>query len=87
MYNLVERVMKKLTKEEVNNFALSKNVELSSEELDFVYDFVKKNWEACFKNPTLLNLDRYKDRFREDNFNKIKKLLDEYMGKYGNLLK
>lgn len=87
MYNLVERVMNKLTKEDVNNFALSKNVTLSEEELDFTYQFVKKNWEACFKNPNLLNLDRYKDKFSEDNFIKIKKLLEEYMGKYGNLLK
>ena len=87
MYNLVARVMDKLTKEEVNNFALSKNIYLNSNELDFTYEFIKKNWEACFKNPNFLNLDRYKDHFEADNFLKIKKLLEEYMGKYGNLLK
>lgn len=87
MYNLVARVMDRLSIDEVNNFAISKNINLNDEELDFTYKFIKKNWEECFKNPTLLNLDRYKDHFSSDNFVKIKKLLEEYMGKYGNLLK
>ena len=63
-----------------------KNVSLSSEELDFVYDFVKKNWEQVIKNPSLLNLDRYKDHFNPDNFLKIKKLFNEYSAKYKNFL-
>ncbi len=87
MYNLVERVMARLTKEEVNNFAISKNVNLSPEELDFTYDFVKKNWEQVIKNPNLLNLDRYKDRFSSENFSKIKKLFEEYSARYQNFLK
>lgn len=74
--------MEKLTKEDVNNFAISKNTYLSSEELDFVYVFVKKNWEQVIKNPKLLNLDRYKDHFSPENFIKIKKLFTEYSSKY-----
>lgn len=87
MYNLILRFMNKLTKEDVNNFAISKNVNLSSEELDFVYDFVKKNWEQVIKNPGLLNIDRYKDRFSPENFVKIKKLILEYSSKYQEFLK
>ncbi len=78
--------MNNLTKEEVNNFALSKNVNLTSEELDFTYDFVKKNWEQVINNPKLLNLDRYKDKFSPDNFSKIKKLFNEYSARYKSLL-
>lgn len=87
MYNLVKRYMANLTKEEVNNFAVSKNVFLSSEELDFVYDFVKKNWEQVIKNPNLLNLERYKDKFTPENFSKIKKLFNEYSSRYQAFLK
>ena len=78
--------MDNLSIEDVSNFATSKNVSLSSEELDFVYDFVKKNWEQVIKNPSLLNLDRYKDHFNPDNFLKIKKLFNEYSAKYKNFL-
>lgn len=86
MYQLIKRYMEKLTKEDVNNFAISKNTYLSSEELDFVYAFVKKNWEQVIKNPKLLNLDRYKDHFSPENFIKIKKLFTEYSSKYQTFL-
>lgn len=42
MYNLISRYMARLTKEDINNFALKKNANLSPEELDFTYDFIKK---------------------------------------------
>ena len=86
MYNIIKKYMDNLKLEEVSNFAKSKNIFLSSEELDFVYDFVKKNWEQVLNNPNLLNLDRYKDHFSPDNFLKIKKLFNEYSAKYKSFL-
>ena len=74
--------MTKLTKEEVNNFALSKNIVLSETELEFTYNFIKKNWEQVLNNPKLLNLDRYQKEFSPDNFVKIKKLFNEYSSRY-----
>ena len=87
MYNVIAKVMEKITKEDVSNFAMSKKITLSTDELDFVYDFVKKNWEQVIKNPTLLNLDLYKNRFTSENFDKIKKLFQEYSAKYQGFLK
>ncbi|MCM1052726.1 MAG: hypothetical protein NC483_01940 [Ruminococcus sp.] len=86
MYNLIKRYMANLTKDDINNFATSKNVVLNTEELDFIFEFVKKNWEQVLNNPKLLNLDRYKNRFNEENFIKIKKLFNEYSAKYQNFL-
>ena len=86
MYNLVKRYMDNLTIDQVRNFAIKNNVELSEEELTFTYDFVKKNWELIFRNPNLLNLERYKDRFSEVNYQKIQKLIQFYYQKYGYLL-
>lgn len=79
--------MMRLTKEEVNNFAISKNIILSPEELDFTYAFIQKNWEQVIKNPSLLNLERYQDKFSPDNFIKIKKLFIEYSSRYQAFLK
>jgi len=86
MYNLVKRYMSNLTKEQLHNFALKNNVSLSENELDFTFTFVKKNWEMIFRNPNLLNLDRYKEQFSEENFLKIQKLISFYYQKYGHLL-
>lgn len=82
MYNLISRYMSKLTRDDVNNFAISKNVNLSENELNFVYDFVKKNWEQVIKNPKLLHLERYRNQFSPENFAKIQKLFMEYSSKY-----
>lgn len=87
MYNIIKRFMDNLTKEQVTTFATSKDVNLSAEELDFVYIFIKKNWEQLIKNPKLLNLDRYQSNFSQDNFIKIKKLFNEYSAKYQAFLK
>lgn len=78
--------MGKMTIQDVNNFAVSKNIFLSPEELQFVYDFIRKNWEQVIRNPKLLNLDRYKDKFSQDNFVKIKKLFMEYSSRYSSFL-
>ena len=86
MYNLVKRYMDNLTKEQVLNFAQKNQIFLSQEELDFTYTFVKKNWEMIFRNPNLLKLQRYKDKFSEENFIKIQKLFVLYYQKYGHLL-
>lgn len=82
MFNLVERFMNTLSKEQVNNFALSKNVRFSEDELDFTYNFVKKNWRSILSNPTLLNLERYQDKYTPENFSKIKQVFIEYSQKY-----
>lgn len=74
--------MVKMTKEDVNNFAISKNVNLSEEELTFTYEFIKKNWEQIIKNPNLLKLERYESKFSPENFTKIKKLFNEYSARY-----
>lgn len=87
MYNIISRYMNNLTKENVLEFAISKNVNLSPEELDFTYAFIKKNWEQVIKNPKLLKLERYKDHFTEENFIKINKLFLEYSAKYQAFLK
>lgn len=78
--------MGRMTIQDVNNFAISKNIILSAEELQFVYDFISKNWEQVVKNPKLLNLDRYKNRFSPENFEKIKKLFLEYSSRYSSFI-
>ncbi len=86
MYNLIERYMNRITKEDINNFALSKNITLSESELDFTYDFAKKNYQNILANPTLFNINRYKSHYTEENFNKIVKVYNEYFQKYANYL-
>lgn len=86
MYNIIELYINKLRKEDVSNFAIGKSVYLSNEELDFTYDFIQKNWKDIVKNPNLFDIDRYKNKYTPENFNKIKKVFQEYLQKFRNYL-
>ena len=86
MFNIIERYMNKLTKTDINNFAHKNNIFLSDEELEFTYIFVKKNWQTVIANPSALNLDRYQDKFSEENLIKLKKLFNEYATRFKNYL-
>ena len=78
MYNMIERFMNNLSISDVDNFAMEKNIHLSNEELNFTYEFIKKNWRQIIKSPESLDLDRYKSKYTEENFHKIKILFKEY---------
>lgn len=86
MFNIIERYINKLTKEDVNNFAIKKNIVLSDDELDLIYTFVKKNYKTILKNPSIFNIDRFENKFHGDNFVKIKKVYNEYFSKYSKML-
>ena len=86
MYNIIELYINKLNKEDITNVAISKNIYLNNEELDFTYEFIKKNWKDIIKNPNLFNIDRYKNKYTPENFIKIKKVFQEYFQKYRNYL-
>ena len=78
--------MNRLTKEQVQEFAIKNQVNLSESELDFVYDFAKKNWQYILSNHGNIDISRYKNRFSEENYLKIQKLIKEYALKYANYL-
>lgn len=78
--------MAKLTIEDINNFAISKNANLSEDELKFTYEFLKKNWKEIIKNPNIFNIDRYKDKYSKENFVKIKQLYLDYFNKFAAFL-
>ena len=42
MYNIIERYISRLTKDDINNFALSKDIHLSDQELDFTCQNLEK---------------------------------------------
>ena len=86
MFNMIDKYMQSITKDDVNNFAKSKNITLSESELNFTYTFVKKNYKEMLKNPNLFKIDRYKDHYQGNNFEKIKKVYIDYFSKYQRFL-
>ena len=86
MFNIIERYINNMSKEDINNFAIKKNINLNEHELDFTYKFIKKNWDKILSNPNLLNLERYKSNYSLENYKRIKELFNEYYSKYRRFL-
>ena len=86
MINIIENYITRLTKEDVNKFAINKNINLSESELDFTYNFIKRNYKNFFSNPNFFDIERYKNNYTKENFSKITKVYQEYMIKYANYL-
>ena len=87
MNRIIENYINNLSKEKVLEFASSKNILLSNEELDFTYNFIKKNYKTILSNPSLLNMEAYKSKFTKENYSKIIRLIDEYYTKYHKIIK
>lgn len=87
MFNIIGAYINKLTKDDVNKFAISKGVNLSNEELEFTYSFIKKNWKDILKNPSIFDIERYSKYYSNDNFIKIKQVFNEYFQKFSSYLK
>jgi len=86
MFILIERYLDNLTIHDLNNLAITKEIYFSEKELNFSYDFIKKNWKTILSNHGVFDIDKYKDNYSEENFIKIKKLIKEYTIKYSNYL-
>ena len=87
MFILIKRYIDNMSVHDLNNLAISKGIALSSEELEFSYSFIKKNWQNILSNKGLFDIDKYKSMYSEDNFLKIKELYKEILFKYGSYLK
>ena len=86
MFQLIKNYVSTLTKEKVEEFANSKNIHLSEDELVFVYRFITKNYEALYANPNI-DFSKYKQYLSSENYDKIIKLINEYRTKYASFLK
>lgn len=86
MYKLIENYIINMTKEDINNFAIKNDIILNNIELDFIYKYIKNNYQYLLNDPDSFNIDSYEKYFQKDNFIKIKKVFIEYFSKYRKFL-
>ena len=87
MYNLIiSKYLDNLTIDKLNILALDNNIYLSNEELLFSYNFIKNNYKEVLNNHSSFDISKYRNYYSEENFKKIKDLIDEYYPKYKKYL-
>lgn len=86
MYNMIEKYIEKLKLDDLDAIFKKNNLNLSSEELNFSFHFLKKNWQTYLTNPSSFNIDKYKNYYSSENFFKIKELYAQYFSKFARFL-
>lgn len=77
--DIIDLYVRNMSVSNVRDFAYKNNIALSDEETDFVYNFIKNNYREVIKNRDSFDLSAYKEKFSEENFQKIEKLIKKYI--------
>lgn len=87
MVNLIAIYINNMSIDDFNGMALDQGINLSKSELDFSYNFIKDNWLDVFNDYDSFDFSKYKNKFSDENYEKIRKLIDDMYSKYGHLVK
>ena len=86
MHNLIIKYINNLSIDDINTFAIKEGIQLTKTELNYLYIFIKNDYNLFLNNPNNFNIDDYKDRFSEENYPKIKEVFLKYFNKFKNYL-
>lgn len=71
---LLQSYIERLSKEDINSFAKTQGITLENDELEIIYDYLKKYWRTFYYgNPKQL-LEELKEKLSNDTFCKIESL-------------
>ena len=78
---LISEYVKRLRREDVNNFALKQGIVLDEDELDVIFGYVKKDYKTfIYGNPRPI-LDEVKTKVKPLTYNKIENLYQQFKDK------
>ena len=83
---LIKNYINKLTIDDVNNVAIRNNINLSSDEINFIYTKIKNNYYNLLYGDSSSIFNNLKSNVSSDNYLKIKELFNTYKQKYQSLL-
>lgn len=76
--NLIENYVNKMTKEDLINYAQKQNLNVSQNEINIIYYYIKNYWEIFYeKDPSNLFL-ALKEKLQKQNYEYLKKLYLQY---------
>ncbi len=79
---LISEYVKRMTIDDVNNFALKNGIILKDDEIKLIYDHIKTNWHTIvFGNPRGI-LDDLKSKLDNNSYQKIEALYVYFKNRY-----
>ncbi len=85
MNNLLKKYINSLKIEQLKEFSLKNDINLTNEELSFILDLVKNNLDDILVNDSKY-LEIVKNKIDSENYKKIEKLFIYYKNRYKGYL-
>ena len=82
---LIKNYINKLSISDVNNMAIKNNINLSNDELNYIYNQIKNNYHNLLYGDSSIIFNDLKNNVSSSNYEKIKNLFDTYKQKYQNV--
>lgn len=86
MNSLIGQYVNKLTINNINDFALKNNINLSENELNVLLNVAKNHYREVLNGNDLEVINYLKDNLSKDNYDKIISLYNKYKNKYQGYL-
>lgn len=67
-----------MKRDDIIKFANKNHLNVSDHEIDFVYKFIKSNYQNVLNNPNSLDISLYKNEFSQDNYLFLESLINKY---------
>lgn len=80
---IARRYIKKITPQDIKNYATSINIDLNNQEVNIIFNFLLKYYEDLLNKNTKV-FEKLKPLIRQDLYNKIISLYEENKNKYLN---
>lgn len=77
---LIKEYLKRLSLNDINDFALKNNIMLKQNEDKIIYEFIINNWKDVYKGNTAV-FNELKNKVSIDTYNNCIKLYNEYKNK------
>ncbi len=79
---IIESYVTSLSKDDILNFAQQKEISLSQNDLDIIYDYAKKHWKTFYKGDPSDLLKELEKKLQPDTFQNLKQLYIETKNKF-----
>lgn len=83
---LIKNYINNLKQNDIYNFAIKNNINLTNDEINYLYKLIKNNYQEIIYNDPDNILKDLKQNISEDSFEKIVKLYYIYKEKYQRFL-
>ena len=74
---LIYQYINKIKKEDIRKYSLTQNINLTDNELDIIYDYIKNKTSKVLDNPEEISVE-IKDKVSIPVYNKIMELYNKY---------